>query len=320
MTTTKLLLLRSSSIMIHSTFTTTATKKAAIIIAMTRHWSNSSTINSVRCCGQSTLLRPRLSQFAVSLTRAVTPQRMAFSSQSNKAQLDQKWTEGVPDYMKEIYTWAYVNPTNVRLLDHQYVVDTLLFFNARVLERSVLDHIQPGQHVLQVGHTHGDLCPHVAKKVGDKGQFSVVDVTPVQVMHAEQKLQSMHWTTVRLGDAGVPENILPPGEVPYDVTYAFMLLHEIPDDLKFKVVANMLRSVKKGGTVVWVEYHGPPYWYNPTRYFMPFIFRWLEPFALRMWEREIESFADSELKKKFKWTKEVFGGNLYQVVIAKNMQ
>lgn len=41
-------------------------------------------------------------------------------------------------YMTDIYTWAYVNPTNVRLLDNQLVVDGLLFFNARALERAVL--------------------------------------------------------------------------------------------------------------------------------------------------------------------------------------
>lgn len=133
----------------------------------------------------------------------------------------------------------------------------------------------------------------------------MVDVTPIQCEHATRKLSKMPWATVRSGDASQMEAILPSGETPYDTAYAFMLLHEIPDEMKYQVVDNMLRSVKKGGTVVWVEYHGPPYWYNPTRYFMPFIFRWLEPFALRMWESEIESFASEELKSKFTWTKEV---------------
>jgi len=218
--------------------------------------------------------------------------------------------------MKEIYTWSYVNPTNVCLLDHQFVVDAILFFNARILERAVLEHLNPGDHVLQVGHTHGHLCPDAASKVGPTGRFSVVDVTPIQCEHAKRKLQDMPWTTVRTGDASQFQSILPSEETPYDSTYAFMLLHEIPDKMKYEVVDNMLRSVKKGGTVVWVEYHGPPYWYNPTRYFMPFVFRWLEPFALRMWESEIESFADEELKKQFTWSKKTIGGNLYQVVVA----
>lgn len=53
---------------------------------------------------------------------------------------------------------------------------------------------------------------------------------------------------------------------------------------------------------------------------MPFIFNWLEPFALRMWDTEIESFASENLKKQFTWSKTVYGGNLYQVVVAENRQ
>ncbi len=34
---------------------------------------------------------------------------------------------GVPDYMLEVYDWAYVNSRNVRWLDRNLVVRTLLF-------------------------------------------------------------------------------------------------------------------------------------------------------------------------------------------------
>lgn len=234
-------------------------------------------------------------------------------------ELDSRFTKDVPGYMTDIYTWAYVNPTNVKLLDNQYVVDTLLFFNARALEREVLSRLEPGCKAIQVGHTHGRLVPKAAERIGSAGDFTVVDVTPIQADHAKEKLQSAPWGRVRLGDACVMDNILPPAEKPHDVAYAFMILHEVPDDRKYQIVNNMLKSVRVGGTVVWVEYHGPPYWFNPTRYFMPFVFRWLEPFALRMWDTEIESFADEELKKNFKWSKVTYGGNLYQVVVAQHI-
>jgi ubiquinone/menaquinone biosynthesis C-methylase UbiE len=233
-------------------------------------------------------------------------------------ELDARFTKDVPGYMTDIYTWAYVNPTNVRLLDNQLVVDGLLFFNARALERAVLAHLTPGCKAIQVGHTHGRLVPTVADHIGNKGDFSVVDVTPIQAEHAQAKLQNTPWGRVRLGDACEMENILPSGEQPHDVAYAFMILHEVPDDRKQQIVTNMLRSVRPGGTVLWVEYHGPPYWFNPTRYFMPFVFRWLEPFALRMWDTEIESFADDALRNEFNWSKTTYGGNLYQVVVAKH--
>ncbi len=35
--------------------------------------------------------------------------------------------EGVPDYMTEVYDWAYVNPRRAALLDRNLVVSTLLF-------------------------------------------------------------------------------------------------------------------------------------------------------------------------------------------------
>ena len=252
--------------------------------------------------------------------QALTTSTVASSPLARPEVLDTRFTKDVPSYMTDIYTWAYVNPTNVRLLDNQYIVDTLLFFNARVLEREVISRLEPGCKAIQVGHTHGHLVPQAAMKIGPKGNFSVVDVTPIQADHAQKKVQDFPWCKVRLGDACIVENILPKGEVPHDVAYAFMILHEVPDDRKYQIVNNMLQSVREGGRVVWAEYHGPPYWYNPTRYFMPFIFNWLEPFALRMWDTEIESFASENLKKQFTWSKTVYGGNLYQVVVAENRQ
>ena len=99
----------------------------------------------------------------------------------------------------------------------------------------------------------GHLCPDAAAKVGSTGRFSVVDVTPNQVEHAKSKLQQCPWATVRTGDASEFSSILPDGETPYDAVYAFMLLHEIPDKMKYQVVDNMLKSVKKGGTVLWYD-------------------------------------------------------------------
>ena len=186
-------------------------------------------------------------------------------------ELNSKFTKDVPAYMTDIYTWAYVNPTNVKVLDNQYVVDVLLFFNARALEREVLTRLTPGCKAIQVGHTHGGLVPKAAQAVGPTGHFSVVDVTPIQYEHAKEKMQMNPWCHVRLGDAGEMSNILPENEEPHDVAYAFMILHEVPDPLKHSIVNNMLRSVRKGGTVLWVEYHGPPYWYNPTRYMKSFL-------------------------------------------------
>ncbi|RBB95664.1 methyltransferase, partial [Pseudomonas sp. MWU12-2115] len=65
--------------------------------------------------------------------------------------------EGVPDYMTEVYDWAYVNPRRAALLDRNLVVSTLLFLNDQRLMRRYLHQIQPGMRVWQVAHVYGDL-------------------------------------------------------------------------------------------------------------------------------------------------------------------
>ena len=64
--------------------------------------------------------------------------------------------------------------------------------------------------------------------------FSVVDITPIQLEQAAIKLQPMNARcTIRAGDANKMESVLPDGKKPYDVSYAFMLLHKIPDEMKY---------------------------------------------------------------------------------------
>ncbi len=33
----------------------------------------------------------------------------------------------IPKYMRDVYTWAYIDPVNVRLLDHNWVVNLVLW-------------------------------------------------------------------------------------------------------------------------------------------------------------------------------------------------
>jgi predicted regulator of amino acid metabolism with ACT domain len=91
--------------------------------------------------------------------------------------------EGVPDYMTEVYDWAYVNPRRAALLDRNLVVSTLLFLNDQRLMRRYLQQIRPGMRVWQVAHVYGDLVQKAAAKVRKHGEFILTDITPVQVEH-----------------------------------------------------------------------------------------------------------------------------------------
>ncbi len=55
----------------------------------------------------------------------------------------------IPGYLRDTYTWAYLNPRNVKLLDRELVVATILWWQHRKLERMALAEIDPGSKVLQ---------------------------------------------------------------------------------------------------------------------------------------------------------------------------
>jgi len=35
-------------------------------------------------------------------------------------------TEGIPDYLKENYWWAYLNPKSMRFFEQQWVINSIL--------------------------------------------------------------------------------------------------------------------------------------------------------------------------------------------------
>lgn len=215
----------------------------------------------------------------------------------------------VPSYMTEVYDWAYVNPAWVRWLDHNIVVKTLLFCNDRRLMKRYLDRVRPGMRVWQVAHVYGDLVQLVAERVGKSGRFDLTDVTPIQIAHAHSKLDALPQATIIQQDAAVFQA----GQA-YDLVCSFMLLHEIPEDWKRRVVDNMLANVSHDGEVIFVDYHRPAL-LHPVRYILQVVNRWLEPFANALWQREIRDYASHA--DDYHWSKETLFGGVYQVVRVK---
>lgn len=67
---------------------------------------------------------------------------------------------------------------------------------------------------------------------------------------------------------------------------SFLLLHEVPDDTKRKVIDRIMMSVPVGGKAIFIEYHKPA-WYSPWRYMMPIVYWLLEPLAFTVWNHQI---------------------------------
>jgi len=213
----------------------------------------------------------------------------------------------VPDYLRDTYSWAYLNPKTVPWLSSAPVVAAILWGNAPRLIRKTLVEITPGTDVLQAAAVYGRFSAKLAEAVGEKGSLSVIDIAPIQVETARKRVASYPQAGVWLGDASRVQ------AQPYDCVVCFFLLHEVPAEVRAKIVPALLASTKPGGKVVFVDYHKPHDW-HPLKPVMSKVFDWLEPFAKDLWSEEIQDLAPAGMQ--LIWHKETLFGGLYQKVVA----
>lgn len=213
----------------------------------------------------------------------------------------------LPDYLVKTYRWAYLTPASLVLLDNPVVLTFILWGNLPRLVRSACVEFEAGQRVLQAASAYGNLSPELAAQVGPSGRLDVIDIAPLQVEHVSRKLSHYPNARARVADAAAP------GGGIYDGVCCFFLLHEVPDAHKQAVVDALLGSVALGGKVVFVDYHRAHPW-NPMRAPMAVVFRWLEPFACGLVDKEIPAF--SSMGDQFTWSKQTYFGGLYQKVVA----
>lgn len=213
----------------------------------------------------------------------------------------------LPEYLVKTYSWAYLRPVSLLLLDNPVVLSLILWGNLARLVETACQEFAPGQRILQAANAYGPLARELARVVGPEGALEVIDIAPLQVAHCERKLAEFPQARARHADATAPGGGL------YDGVCCFFLLHEVPDDYKRAVVDALLAVVPEGGKVVFVDYHRSAAW-HPLRGIMHLVFRWLEPFAFGLLDQEIRSFASEA--DGFEWRKETFFGGLYQKVVA----
>jgi SAM-dependent methyltransferase len=215
----------------------------------------------------------------------------------------------LPAYLIDTYSWAYLHPRSLHLLDRHLVVNGILWGNYHALVRAACRQFAKGDSVLQAASVYGNLSSRLAVQVGAEGFLDIIDVAPLQVAHCRRKLAGYAHVRVRVADATIP------GKVGYDAACCFFLLHEVPDTQKHQIVDALLASVRPGGKVVFVDYHQPARW-HPLRPVMSAVFRWLEPYASGLVSRSIMEFAGSP--QDFHWRKETRFGGLYQMVVAQS--
>lgn len=111
----------------------------------------------------------------------------------------------LPDYLRDVYTWAYLTPWLTGFLDRQFVVQTILWGNARRLVGDVLAEVKAGDRIFQPAAVYGDFSRQLARRTGPLGRVEVRDIAPLQVSLTRRKLADLGWVNVARGDASEPE-------------------------------------------------------------------------------------------------------------------
>jgi ubiquinone/menaquinone biosynthesis C-methylase UbiE len=219
----------------------------------------------------------------------------------------------VPHYLQANYWWAYIHPHAVTLFERQWLVNLILWGNYKRLCNAVLNdygHNLMGR-TLQIACAYGDLTPRLAQRVAPDGLLEIVDILPIQLENLSGKLPEDLPIKLHCMDSAA----LAFPDASFDRALLFFLLHEQPQEVRERTLAEALRVVRPGGTLTIVDY-APASRLNPLRYFwMPVLDR-LEPFARDLFTEEIDAWLPKSNGFVTVSDQRFFGG-MYQMLTLK---
>ena len=217
----------------------------------------------------------------------------------------------IPRYLEQVYWWAYVHPNAVQLFEREWLVNLILFGNYGRLRDAALAEL--GETVtgrtLQVACVYGNLTPRLRDRLAPDASLDVIDILPIQLANLAAKLPADERVALLQSDSSA----LACPDASYDQVLLFFLLHEQPEHVRRKTLAEALRVVKPGGKIVIVDYHRPVKW-HPLRLLMTGVFRKLEPYAMDLWDHELAEFMPRDVQPQSSTLQTWYGG-LYQKLV-----
>ena len=195
----------------------------------------------------------------------------------------------VPGYLQETYWWAYLHPRAVWLFEREWLVNLILWGQMRRLTDAVLAELEAPlpAPILQVACVYGDFSRRLARGAAASGtQLHLAEIAPIQLENARAKLAGQGNVRFHRQDS----SHLHFTNRMFSRTVVFFLLHEQPDHVRRRTIAEAVRVTRPGGRVVMVDYNLPSRG-NPLRYLMRPVLKRLEPFALDLWETPLTTHA-----------------------------
>lgn len=217
----------------------------------------------------------------------------------------------VPRYLQQVYWWAYVHPNAVQLFERDWLVNLILFGNYGRLRDAALDDLgaEVTGRTLQVACAYGNLTSRLRQRLAPTASLDIVDILPIQLKNLAAKLP----VDPRVALLHADSSCLAAADGSYDQVLLFFLLHEQPEQVRRATLSEAMRVVRPGGKMVIVDYHRPVR-LHPLRLLMTGVFRRLEPYAMDLWEHEIEQFLPAACRPA-SLEKQTFYGGLYQKLV-----
>jgi ubiquinone/menaquinone biosynthesis C-methylase UbiE len=114
--------------------------------------------------------------------------------------------------------------------------------------------IKPGDTVLDVGCGTGNLTVTAQSVVGPNGKAYGIDAAPEMIETAKKKAAKAGSKVVF--EVGLIEKLAFP-DATFDEVISRLVIHHLPDDLKMKGFAEMLRVLKPGGRLLIADFMQP---------------------------------------------------------------
>lgn len=122
-------------------------------------------------------------------------------------------------------------------------------------ERTIaLAHLVPGESVLEVGCGTGEIALRAKARSGPRGFVAGIDPSPEMIAVARQKAARAN-LEVDFRIATV--EALPFADATFDVVLSSLMMHHLPEDLKPRALAEILRVLKPDGRLLVVDFQEP---------------------------------------------------------------